>query len=75
MVMRTVYCVQPYRGSPGRFEPGVLHQFGTSAEALTVAAKMQASARGLLVFEVRGEPDFDFWEEPEVLAVYGDVPA
>lgn len=75
MTVRTVYCVQSYGGAPGHLVAGKLRQFGTSTEALEMGKELSARAPGVLVFEVSGEPDFDSWEEPKILARHGRLPS
>ena len=74
MVVKTIYCVQTYRGSRTRLALGALQQFGHSDEALQRAEEIKDRVAGCAVLRVRGDPSIDCWEEPEVLATFGLVP-
>lgn len=74
MSRKTVFCVQRYAGSAKRLEPQQMRQFGTVEDALAYGGSVQRRSTGVVVFSVTGEPDFDAWEAPDVLAEYGMVP-
>jgi hypothetical protein len=74
MTVRTVFCVQPYRGRFGRLEPLRMQQFASASEALAAGRALTERASGVLVFRVEGEPDFGEWAAPEVLARHGELP-
>lgn len=71
-----VFCVQTFwRASPSRVERGQLHQFGCRERALETGRVMARRRSGVLVFRVQGEPVSGIWQEPQVLARFGDAPA
>lgn len=74
MAVKTVYCVQAYRGSQTRLEPGALGEFGYADAALARAEEIRGTVAGCVVFRVSGDPAIDLWGEPEVLATFGLVP-
>ncbi len=74
MAKKTIYCVQTYSGGKREFIKGPLRQFKTPDEATAMGAELSRRVPGVIVFSVSGEPDFDCWDEPAVLAVHGRVP-
>lgn len=72
----TVYVVQPFRrlGLGRRLAQGALTQFTREADAVQAGARASASAAGVLVYATDGEPEFDTWSEPRLIAVYGEAP-
>lgn len=74
MAKRTIYCVQAYGGRAGRLVPRPLQQFGSAREALQSGERLSPRVSGVVVFRVSGEPDFDQWDDPEVLVARGQVP-
>jgi hypothetical protein len=74
MAEKTVFCVQAYGLSGARPVRGKLSQYGTASEAMAEGAAQSIRHAGVLVFSVRGEPDFGSWDEPRVLARYGAAP-
>lgn len=74
MAVKTVYCVQAFRGSQKRLVAMSLRQFGYREAALQGAEEIKETVAGCVVFRVRGDPAIDSWDEPEVLATFGLVP-
>jgi hypothetical protein len=74
MARQTVYIVQPYVGARGRLVEGVLREYGDEGRARQAGAALSAKRAGVLVLAVSCEPDFDQWDEPRVLAAYGETP-
>ena len=75
MARKTIYCAQGFWRVRGRLERGQVHQFLDEARALEGGEIIAKSAPGVAVFSLTGEPDVDYWEEPKLLATWGDVPA
>jgi hypothetical protein len=67
----TRYCVQIF---DRRNAPGEVQQFHFRDEALAVGQIAARRAVGVAVYEVTGEPVFNLWREPKMLAVYGTLP-
>ncbi len=74
MALRTVYCVQTYSKKGRELAKGPLRQCGSSKEALAKGEDLSRRAAGVVVFSVEGDPTFDYWSEPRVLAEHGQVP-
>lgn len=70
-----IYCVETFWRNAGKLERGQLRQFAQPALAEATAKDLAERVPGVLVYSVTGEPAIDFWDEPEVIARYGDVPA
>lgn len=70
----TIYCAQPFWHRQGRLMPGIVHEFCTEERALEGGEILSASADGVAVFSLSGEPALDLWGEPVMLATYGRVP-
>lgn len=74
MALRTVYCVQDYAKDGEGFVRGRLREFGSMSEALDAMARRRVKRGGMVAFYVEGEPDFEWWSDPMVLASVGNVP-
>lgn len=74
MALRTVFCVQTFSKKGRALATGPLRQYGSGAEALQKGEDLQSRNAGVLVYSVEGDPAFDYWDEPKVLASYGQVP-
>lgn len=74
MSVLTIYCVQTFAGKGGYQVRARLHQFGSEHEARELGAVLGRKGKGVMVFRVSGEPDFDWWDEPVVLERYGCLP-
>lgn len=72
--MQTIYCVQTYWKSGRRLEMGQLRQFAEEAPARAAGKLLAGRMPAVLVYQVTGEPEADFWDEPKMLERYGDVP-
>lgn len=75
MARKTIYCAQGFWRVRGRLEGGQVHQFLDEPRALEGGEIIARSAHGVAVFSLTGEPDVDFWEEPRMIATFGDVPS
>ena len=74
MALRTVYCVQSYQKKGRGLTKGPMKQFGSSGDALSAGQSLCERSAGVVVFSVEGDPAFDYWGEPQVLATHGEVP-
>lgn len=74
-MLRTIYCVQPYRRVAGRLVHGHMRRLLSSDAALRAARAMKGDAAGVVVFSVVGYAETDYWSEPRLIARAGDVPA
>ncbi len=74
-MVRTIYCVQPYRRTAGRLVKCDLRRLLSQDAALRAARAMKGAADGVVVFVVFGSPEADYWSEPRLIAKAGDVPA
>lgn len=70
----TVYCVETFWRDRGHMAKGQLRQFGREDEALEAGRLLGGRMPGVLVYQMRGSPKADFWEDPVILATHGDVP-
>lgn len=70
----TVYCVETFWRNGRKLERGQLRQFAEPQLAEAVGRELGARMPGVLVYSVTGEPDADYWGEPEEIARYGDAP-
>ena len=73
--MQSIYCVQTYWRQGRRMEPGQLRQFAGEADARQVGKSLAVRMPGVLVYAITGEPEADFWDEPRLIARYGDAPS
>ena len=74
MAKKTIYCAQAFWRREGRLEAGTVHEFHTQERAVTGGEILAGSADGAAVFSLTGEPDVDFWDEPVLIATFGDAP-
>lgn len=74
MARKTIYCAQGFWWRSGQLMPGQVHQFLDADRALEGAQILAVAADGASAFSLSGEPDVDFWEDPVLLASFGDAP-
>ena len=74
MARTTIYCVQPFVQKGKKLVQGDLRQFKTEADARRVGENMAGRAVGVIVYEIEGDPEFEDWGEPKMLATHGEVP-
>lgn len=72
--MYVQYIAQPVVRIGERLECGTARAFASAVDAEAVGAQLARHAVGVIVYELWGDPENEVWEEPEVLAVYGEVP-
>ncbi len=70
----TVFCVQPFWTRGRDLAPGDLRHFRSETLARNAGAVASHHAVGVIVYQVKGEPEFDTWSEPKVIARYGVTP-
>jgi hypothetical protein len=70
-----IYCVQPYWDDGRRLAHGALRQFTTPQAALRAGEAAARQLGGAVVYLVEGDPEFDDWGDPVLLASHGLVPA
>lgn len=74
MAQKTIYCAQAFWHRQGRLEGGQVHQFLNAERAMLGGEALFTGAHGVAVFSVTGDPTFNLWEEPKLLATFGLVP-
>lgn len=74
MAAKTIYCAQAFWRRPSGLFGGTVHQFMTAERALAGGEALFTGAHGVAVFSVEGYPDIDLWEEPKIIATFGDAP-
>lgn len=70
----TVFCVQPFWKRTSGLVRGDLRQFRSETLARNAGAVASHHASGVVVYQLRGEPEFDTWSEPTIIARYGLTP-
>jgi len=70
----TVYCVQAYWRDREKLARGRFRQFAKEEAAIGAGKAAAIRNAGVVVFSVSGHPEADYWEEPVVIATFGDVP-
>lgn len=74
-MMRTIYCVQPFQRSAGRLVHGHMRRLLSRDAAIRAARAYRGAAVGVVVFQITGSPEADYWSDPILIAQSGDVPA
>lgn len=74
-MIRTIFCVQPYRRHRGELVRGHMRRLLCREDALRAARAEKGYAAGVVVFRVSGSPEADYWSEAVVIARAGDVPS
>lgn len=74
MPRTTIYCVQTYWKDRLRLNMGGLRQFRKEIEARASGERASRRHDGVIVYALSGDPECEFWEEPRVLAAYGETP-
>ncbi len=70
----TVFCVQPFLKRGCGLIQGDLRQFRSETLARNAGAVASHRASGVVVYQLSGEPEFDTWSEPKIIAQYGLTP-
>lgn len=71
----TIYCVQAYWRDGRKLAQGVYREFDKEADARRAGEKAYANHAGVIVYAKEGEPEFDVWREPRLVAAFGETPA
>lgn len=71
---KTVYIAQAFHWIDGQLVPGEFFQYARPERAAAAGERLAGSAPGVAVFSLDGHPDTDAWEDPVILARYGDAP-
>ena len=74
MARQTIYCVQPYWSDGRKLSQGLLRQFAHEAQALRAGQSAARQVGGAIVYCVAGDPEFEDWDRPRSIAVFGAVP-
>jgi len=72
---KTIYCAQAFWRRGGRLIGGEVYRFHTEERARRGAAALLTGNQGVAIFAVTGHPDEDLWNDPVMVATFGDVPA
>lgn len=75
MATKTIYCAKAFWWRQGSLWGGETHQFLNEERAIMGAEVLFSGAHGVAVFSVTGHPDIDLWEDPQLIAAYGDTPS
>lgn len=70
----TEFGVQPFVLDKRRLKPELPRQALDRAHALRLGERLEAAKAGVVVFSRRSAPALGEYEEPTVLATYGQVP-
>ncbi len=70
----TVFCVQRFWRRGRDLVQGDLRRFRSETLARNAGAVASHHAVGVVVYQLRGEPEFDTWSEPKIIARYGITP-
>lgn len=73
--MKTDHFVQTFKKQGRRLIAGPPQVCKTPEQARARGLKASEHSDGVLVFSVTGEPEFDEFDAPVVMASYGEVPA
>jgi hypothetical protein len=71
----TFYCVQPFWNDRAKLAHGTLRQFKHRDRALRAGEAAARQVGGAIVYSVEGDPEFQTWSAPRLLAKHGAVPA
>lgn len=74
MVSVTIYCVQPFWRDGHKLAHGVLQQHPCEGSAKRAGERAARRNDGALVYSVTGDPVFDEWGRPQLVASIGAVP-
>jgi hypothetical protein len=70
----TIFCVQTYWRDSRRLNSGALRQFKQEEQAREAGLSASRRHDGVIVYSLTGEPQFEFWGDPVVLATHGETP-
>jgi hypothetical protein len=69
--MVTVFRVQPFWRDGPRLEPSPPQDFTAKGQAWRAAQRVYERCAGVEIYELQGEPEFDYWAEPRLVARFG----
>lgn len=72
--MLTFYCAQAFWRDRQKLAQGKFKQFRTEREATATAEIWAKRQVGVVVYAVTGNPEADYWNEPRIVATFGEVP-
>ena len=75
MGARLHYFAKPLFQERGRWIAGPPLPFVCALDAEEGGLILAKMADGAVVYQQMADPDFDIWEEPELLAIYGEATA
>lgn len=73
MAARLHYFAKPLFRDGGRWIAGSPMPFLCATDAEAGGQMLARLADGAVVYQQMGQPEFDVWEEPELLALFGEV--
>jgi hypothetical protein len=73
MPARLHYFAKPLFREGGRWIAGSALPFLCATDAEAGGEMLAKLADGAVVYQQMGEPEFDVWDEPELLCLFGDV--
>lgn len=74
MARKTIYCAQAFWRRGGQLVGGEVRQFLNEDRARAGADILLTGADGVAVFSLEGHPDENLWDEPRMIAAWGDTP-
>lgn len=74
MTSVTIYCVQPFWNDRSKLAHGTLRQFSQRDKALRAGEAAARQVGGAIVYSVEGDPLFETWAPPRLIATHGAVP-
>lgn len=69
-----VYCVQAYWRDRRGLAKGRFQQFSSREAAMRAAKAAAIRAPGVAVYVMRGYPGTDTWDQPVIVARFGELP-
>ena len=75
MPRRRVFCVESFWRAGLELRQATLQQYDSGSEAEEVAQDLSRRRAGVALYQLEGDAEAGVWSEPELLAVYGEVPA
>ena len=74
MRRRRVFCVEAFWRAGLELRQASLQQYESGSEAEEVALDLSHKRAGVALYQLEGDAEAGVWSEPELLAVYGEVP-
>jgi hypothetical protein len=75
MAARLAYFAQPFFAEAGQFRAGPLYPFNCASDAEEGGELLSRMAAGAVAYQQIIDPEAELFDEPEMLAVFGRVPA